>query len=747
MTSLNRTFILSLFFLFCFSAAYPEDAATTEQIVRTKEVWEWNIPAFKQYDVPEEYQNESAVILARHRQIDIAGRVSSALELAFKNRLTTAGTLYCSDIERSMIKINDQTALDHFSDFSFKGETHRKEYKYSDLLRTFIGVRIIKPNGEIIFVDAKENTVTITEGKKEEEAYKKLAVPNLQIGDILDYFIYDIYVLESMNIENQHIHFFSVDYPALFFSAYCKIGKNLTFEYRSINNAPEFSREQNESGDIILKVQTNDILRIKRDEKSNANWLSSYRSLPILRFSILQNSANSIYKPASARAKGVYRNVAAENIINDAIGFLAPLKFQLNLQKKEINKILTKFKQSNPAANNDELAIFIAALYNFYWRTEPKYYFNTGTYAIGLHQLLEENGIECKLGFVTNHFGARGEELFDSDDLSLLVTANYEKQLFGPWNRYCVSGEISTCFEGEKATTLSVSEYVFPNLIDKPSTIKGNKGKIIIPTTTCEQNRCFTQTDVSFSDKEPTRLKLKRISNWTGEIKREIQPYILQYVDWDNAMREYLGIETGIIQELNQKRSTRKYAEEVQATLDKQKEGMEERMKNEILSHHGFEPQSIIAYEIKTPGVTPSNPLLEYEIEYMVDGLVKTAGDNFILDIGKLIGQQLRPTDNDRERNIDAYIPSRKMYENEITVTIPDNYKIELTESFDSKTENQYGLFEAMLSVDNNRIKIKTKKIYKEAFIPRDNFPQMLEMLDETNNFYSKSLVLVKKEE
>ncbi len=45
-------------------------------------------------------------------------------------------------------------------------------------------------------------------------------------------------------------------------------------------------------------------------------------------------------------------------------------------------------------------------------------------------------------------------------------------------------------------------------------------------------------------------------------------------------------------------------------------------------------------------------------MSYTLDGLVKQAGKNLILDIGKLIGTQWQPNELDEKRQVDAYLPT-----------------------------------------------------------------------------------------
>jgi len=46
------------------------DYTEQDKLVREK-VWGWDLPQFKNYTVPEKYKNESAVIIARHKLVEV----------------------------------------------------------------------------------------------------------------------------------------------------------------------------------------------------------------------------------------------------------------------------------------------------------------------------------------------------------------------------------------------------------------------------------------------------------------------------------------------------------------------------------------------------------------------------------------------------------------------------------------------------------------------------------------------------
>jgi len=197
--------------------------------------------------------------------------------------------------------------------------------------------------------------------------------------------------------------------------------------------------------------------------------------------------------------------------------------------------------------------------------------------------------------------------------------------------------------------------------------------------------------------------------------------------------------------ETEENKKTRKSLEEIKGLLEMQREKELEKMKFEIFLYHNFHPTEVSNYKIHHLGVTPAEPELKYDVSYSLDNLVKKAGDNLILDVGKLIGVQWVPTDMERKRILDSYLPSKRIFENDISVTIPTGYRVTLPDSSGFRMENRYGAFDVSLSIRENVLNIRTCKRYKESFIPVKDFPLFLEMMDKANEFFSTSIVLEKK--
>lgn len=400
---------------------------------------------------------------------------------------------------------------------------------------------------------------------------------------------------------------------------------------------------------------------------------------------------------------------------------------------------ITNFLLMKPNGSKEELANYIFTVLRFYWPGDHANY-SSMKFVVRLQQLLKEYNIENKLVFSTMKDGARRDEVFQAGDLEVAVTANNNRQFFSFSEGYDLSGGIASRLEGEIASTVVVDAY-------EKNTKNGIEGRIEeykIPETTYEQNKEISITEVRFNGNDPLQLLFSRKMTKTGDLKNPYQSLLVLFEDWDKAMRDHLMIKQSLMEEMQGDKNQRTRINEYQSYFDAKRKEQKEMIKTEITSVHSLEPKEVMDYKIHNLGVIDSSPEFCYEVNYILEGLVKKAGDNLILDAGKLIGSQWVPTEKDRNRTVDAYYPTAMMFENEIRIQIPDGYQVQGLEVLRYNVNNEYGSFESEASQKDHTIVIKTKKIYKKSFIPKNDWPKLLEMIDQANDFCAQSLVLKK---
>lgn len=175
-----------------YSMYLDDDYSQYADHIRQK-VWEMNSPHFVDTVCPKKFRDSSSVILAKYFETNIIPNSDKHIEWAPFIMTGLAGTFfskgagsYTSYLYRIRVKINDFNGVNEWS--------YLKEYKKKIYLkkrgRTFMGVRIIKPNGKVIDVNVDQYVCPGTWKNPIKKRPKDLPIKHLNRGDILDLFWY-----------------------------------------------------------------------------------------------------------------------------------------------------------------------------------------------------------------------------------------------------------------------------------------------------------------------------------------------------------------------------------------------------------------------------------------------------------------------------------------------------------------------------------------------------------------------------
>jgi hypothetical protein len=124
--------------------------------------------------------------------------------------------------------------------------------------------------------------------------------------------------------------------------------------------------------------------------------------------------------------------------------------------------------------------------------------------------------------------------------------------------------------------------------------------------------------------------------------------------------------------------------------------------------------------------------------------MVKKAGDNLLVAVPGLIGEQLFITQDERKREEDAFMGFPRSLRNVINFTIPAGYKAVGVQNLNMNIENEVGTFAVQASVEGNSLNILVKKLYKQMTVKKEDWGKLLQMLDAAFNFSQKKILLKK---
>lgn len=719
--------------------AYKERAGDVRQ-----EVWAWEIPAFKNGAGTKTDNKSSAVVIARH--IDLLVSSSKKLKsMGYDVRAERGKDLYYANTFREMVKINDKAALEEYSQFSFKKFRNLNSYFHRGLATTIMGVRVIKPDGAVKEVNVDEEVVNEQDGKQEKS---KLAIPDLQVGDIIDYFVRVEEQKDLNSAIDDQLFLLGDDKPIMQYSVHAEISNKYFVRYRVSNGAPDFIVKRNGEGaefDLLVRNIPNAPVGL---------WMSPYRQLPMIRMSIAYGTileqdqmAGEIRKnPNAMEAKKVLLK-EAEYI--DRYFSTQPALTELKFQVKNLLKQYEKTANRKIPEDSLPYYTYYAFRYLVFYRVDATDKIMVGkarNYSVPnnrrflgyLHQVMQYMDVPVDYVFVVSRYGPGPADFLNNGDYEYMLKTKTTKPIYlGADGVFTNCAEVGSDYEGQKAPSIELKKN------KKQYNEVTAFNEVEIGTSKPEQNTKIEKLEITFDDNMQL-LKMNRRTTIKGHLRADEQKRLLRFEDYYESERKQLGIEKSFMEEFADSRKNRSLAEEYTNAFEKARQEQKDDFLEEIEEQFDMKPKELTAYKVEKMGLRHSDPDLVYATTFTVDGLVKRAGNNYILDAGKLIGGQMQVKPEQRDRKVDIYQPYARSFEYQIELVVPKGYTLEGIDKLNQSVDNECGSFIVTSAMDNGRLKLHIRKVYKHNFETADKWKSLLQMLDTAVDFGNQKLLLKK---
>lgn len=669
-------------------------------------------------EIPEKWKNESAVILYR--------KYYHSFWKFERDRLI-----------RVRIKLIDQQAIDNFSIFY---------YPFSTIAR--FGIKIIKPDGTTELIDL---SASVGSGSDDIPDYftsryitefKKIAIPNLTKGDILDYY----YVSKYNDVK--YLFYLPSSYPILKQKFEVLADKHYNISFRTFNTDIEVQEGPNGSYPDDKKGKPKDHIKTYYVEDENREpthseyWKLKKREIPNIKieaykYPIFNNSPR----------------IHIEQALNTAPFDLEYIqdKYTRGLYIKEsISKSVMKEMKKNQylSLSDNELAIKI------YYECRKEFTKDKITDSDEVVDLTKGT-FSLPDKYFTHTFSKILTELYIPHKLVVAV-----KRSCGSFENVLFQNELSEGIKVGDMYFFTFSNFTLHNNI--PSELLGANAiefdfecaaKVVqlpsfdvvtIPTKTYKDNEIKKTYDVSFAEYfETTNITIHNSykgipkNNMTGDVVYQFN-YLLanNSVDEDAKRAEVTT---------NKKRNQARDAQEIKKLEALKKEQLEKKFEHyRSQKEDDFEVKSYNSFEILSVGRDQETPLLLFDEELEVTNLVNKAGENHMLKVGLIIGKQLELQKDDLIRTSDIHLNYAKSYIHIINITIPEGYSIQGHESLNTNIVNEIGEFTCVSTYENNVLKLVVSKLYKVQDSSKDNWDKYVAFLDGAYDFTQKKVLLKK---
>ena len=677
-----------------------------------QEVWSSTPADFQKRTVPDRYKNASAVILSYYRELSTDYYRKATADLVLNLRLTRQ--IDCTDMERMLIQINDKKALKDYSEFTFKTKSRKWTWGYHHKTQTVLGIRVIKKNGNVQEVSL-DDYVDVKEGKNDKDLSQKIAVPGLEVGDCID-----VFSLDQIDTQEQQLDpFYFVlrqDEPVLYTKVHCVLDQSLATVYRTMNGAPDFTQTTDKDKNAVL-----DMVMDKPVDAESSIWYNSLEQSPFIEMYITPTKAKVAVVEKAMRQKGVRGNPDVTPILQD----------DWKLLKSYVSKggyspagLPSTYKSVFKSAKKEGMSAEEKAdrIYSFEYVSggASQRVFNT------VANYLRKLGVEIEMG-ITTPFGALPvDKLINYNSTSWLFRLKGTNLYYFPGTYPKVASEIPYIYQGRKAY------------------MQDSEEQITIPVSQAEDNKSVNDMVVKL---DGTKLDISRKVTYSGEQKM----YGQSLVSPDNTLFGSSQLEAyWRYLKYDDKDPyscyTKKESAELKGAFNEFRKNAIDPFKAEISSYHDGDPVQVGGYGVDCVGIRRDSSNFVYHVDYVMDGMVKRAGNNYLLSVGKLIGSSLKLEGKDRERIDDVWRKMAFVDEWNIEIPLPQGYKVsaEALKKIETSVANECGEFTVKATAGNESVKVYVRKCFAHRVEPVSNWSKLLALVDACSAFADKQMVIAK---
>ena len=677
-----------------------------------QEVWSSTPADFQKRTVPDRYKNASAVILSYYRELSTDYYRKATADLVLNLRLTRQ--IDCTDMERMLIQINDKKALKDYSEFTFKTKSRKWTWGYHHKTQTVLGIRVIKKNGNVQEVSL-DDYVDVKEGKNDKDLSQKIAVPGLEVGDCID-----VFSLDQIDTQEQQLDpFYFVlrqDEPVLYTKVHCVLDQSLATVYRTMNGAPDFTQTTDKDKNAVL-----DMVMDKPMDAESSIWYNPLEQSPFIEMYITPTKSKVAVVENAMRQKGVRGNPDVTPILQD----------DWKLLKSNVSKggyspagLPSTYKSVFKSAKKEGMSAEEKAdrIYSFEyisWGSSQRVFNTVANY-------LRKLGVEIEMG-ITTPFGALPvDKLINYNSTSWFFRLKGTDVYYFPGTYPKVASEIPYIYQGRKAY------------------MQDSEEQITIPVSQAEDNKSVNDMVVKL---DGTKLDISRKVTYSGEQKM----YGQSLVSPDNTLFGSSQLEAyWRYLKYDDKDPyscyTKKESAELKGAFNEFRKNAIDPFKAEISSYHDGDPVQVGGYGVDCVGIRRDSSNFVYHVDYVMDGMVKRAGNNYLLSVGKLIGSSLKLEGKDRERIDDVWRKMAFVDEWNIEIPLPQGYKVsaEALKKIETSVANECGEFTVRATAGNESVKVYVRKCFAHRVEPVSNWSKLLALVDACSAFADKQMVIAK---
>jgi len=542
--------------------------------------------------------------------------------------------------------------------------------------------------------------------------------------------------------------------PILSLSFHAQLSKKYSLEYRSYNGATDLKVNKNDEEDIIVDVLKKDIPPFEI-----SLWVAPGLQLPFIRMNITLGFRGLGSKAARTKKPGeVSKNKDTEEYIDDKAGILS-LDFHNSYDIPARDQFTEIFKQAKKQAKKDNKSFNDLS-------DEDKVFllFYTLRYTKLINFKIED--LTSKINSVDNSYNGLALALYctmkvaDLDPAILICNNRTNYRL----NEIMSPDDLETTAYITGAQKFLSIKSIFDIPFTGPAEIEGAVGTksftfdmggsvrkltnidegFNVPTSSADKNAHIENLKLQLNSEKNT-ISVNRSTTLKGYYKADAQKELILYEDFYEEERKAFNDEKSLIETLEDNRKGKKYVDEVKSAFEEARKNQKVAFTKEAKDWFDAEVTNLKDFKTDTLGVRHTAPNFVYSSSFNLDGLVKKAGNNVIIEIGKIQGLPFIVKPEQRKRDIDIYMPFARSLEYNIELQIPDGYTADGIAALNKNVTSSAGFFTVVATASDKIISIKIKKHYLHNFESSNNWANLLLFIDAASDWTTSKILLKKK--
>ena len=347
---------------------------------------------------------------------------------------------------------------------------------------------------------------------------------------------------------------------------------------------------------------------------------------------------------------------------------------------------------------------------------------------------LKEEKIDYEILVGTKRYNGDIDNLLLESNVNFLMKVNTTPVLYiESFNHISNVNRINHLLEDTNAYALKVTDRKYIEDIET----------ITFPKSTYQQNNNTEKLIVTISD-DFSVATVNKTATYNGHNKLDEQKDRLKFYDYVYEDYKKYGTKP-LYEKIRNKKTKAKYKKEFEALIAKMKEKQKEKFKSHSNNEYSFEIDNYDFSIIQTGRYSATEPFEINEQFEITDDLIKRAGKNYVIEAGKLIGNQVEIDEKEKIRDHHIYMGYPRSFNNEISITIPEGYTVAGLEKLNTTVTNSTGGFESSATVNNNTLTITTHKFYANNFEKKENWNKMIDFLEAAYQFTQEKILFKKQ--